>query len=120
MRGKMRAQLDRSDDKQFDLKQGRGGIGDIEFLVQYWVLANAAEHPAVLHYADNIRQLGTLVAAGCVSEAKGRQLQEIYQNYRLLLHRLALDRQPSLIDPDTFREQRLIVAALWDNTFDVA
>jgi len=120
MRGKMRAQLDRSDDKQFDLKQGRGGIGDIEFLVQYWVLANAAEHPAVLHYADNIRQLGTLVAAGCLSEAQGRQLQEIYQNYRLRLHRLTLDRQSSLIEPDSFREERAVVAALWDSTFDVA
>ncbi len=49
MRAKMRSKLDSSNEQEFDLKQGSGGIGDIEFLVQYLVLANAAAHPAVIH-----------------------------------------------------------------------
>ncbi|MES9976773.1 MAG: bifunctional [glutamate--ammonia ligase]-adenylyl-L-tyrosine phosphorylase/[glutamate--ammonia-ligase] adenylyltransferase, partial [Candidatus Thiodiazotropha sp.] len=38
MREKMRASLDKSNPDQFDLKQGTGGIVDIEFMVQYTVL----------------------------------------------------------------------------------
>ena len=37
MRDKMRKQLDKSSKTLFDLKQGLGGLGDIEFLVQYVV-----------------------------------------------------------------------------------
>jgi glutamate-ammonia-ligase adenylyltransferase len=40
MRAKMREQLDKSDESQFDLKQGEGGIGDIEFLVQRMLWKN--------------------------------------------------------------------------------
>ncbi|MDH5310666.1 MAG: bifunctional [glutamate--ammonia ligase]-adenylyl-L-tyrosine phosphorylase/[glutamate--ammonia-ligase] adenylyltransferase, partial [Gammaproteobacteria bacterium] len=94
MRARMRKELDRSDDARFDLKQGRGGIGDIEFLVQYLVLAHAARHPAVIHYTDNIRQLGTLAAARCLPEPDSLRLQEIYKAYRSRLHRLALDDRP--------------------------
>ncbi len=117
MRRKMRAQLDRSNDTQFDLKQGSGGIGDIEFLVQYLVLANAASHPAVIHYPDNIRQLGTLMAAGCLAESEGRRLQEIYKTYRSLLHLLALDEKASLVDQGEFGEERAFVGALWVRVF---
>jgi [glutamine synthetase] adenylyltransferase / [glutamine synthetase]-adenylyl-L-tyrosine phosphorylase len=48
MRAKMRAELDRSDAEAFDLKQGEGGLVDLEFLLQYLVLRHAAEHPALL------------------------------------------------------------------------
>ena len=41
MRQRMRKELDRSDGRVFDLKHGQGGIGDIEFLVQYLVLQHA-------------------------------------------------------------------------------
>lgn len=117
MRKKMRAQLDRSSDTLFDLKQGHGGIGDIEFLVQYLVLANAESHPAVIHYPDNIRQLGTLIAAGCLTEDEGRQLQEIYKTYRSLLHRLALDEKASLVERGEFGDERDFVEALWVRVF---
>ena len=120
MRKKMRARLDRSNDTQFDLKQGIGGMGDIEFLVQYLVLANAEAHPAVIHYADNIRQIGTLVAAGCFTEREGWQLQEIYRTYRLLLHRLVLDEKASLVDRGEFGDERKFVGELWMRTFGAA
>jgi glutamate-ammonia-ligase adenylyltransferase len=113
MRRKMRKQLDRSTAGLFDLKQGTGGIGDIEFLVQYLVLKNAADHPAVVHYTDNIRQLGTLCAAGCLDDVDGYRLQQIYKGYRLRLHRLALDGQPPMVDIDEFVAERGEVSAIW-------
>lgn len=118
MREKMRDKLDTSNDEQFDLKQGSGGIGDIEFLVQYMVLANAAKHPAVIHYPDNIRQLGTLIAAKCLPETTGQILQEAYRNYRARLHRQALEGQPPLAGQAEFWEPRKFVQDLWAQTFN--
>jgi glutamate-ammonia-ligase adenylyltransferase len=113
MRAKMRKQLDKSTEQDFDLKQGAGGIGDIEFMVQYLVLKNSREHPAVIHYPDNIRQLGTLGAAGCLPESDVVRLQEIYKAYRLCLHRLALDEKPPLVSSDEFADERDFVVGVW-------
>ena len=85
-----------------------------KFLVQFLVLKHASEYPAVIHYPDNIRQLGTLAAAGCLSESVVLQLQDIYKAYRLRLHRLALDEQPPLVANDAFPEEREFVSKVWE------
>jgi len=79
MRAKMRSQLDKTTALHFDLKQGEGGIGDIEFLVQYLVLKNAHHEPTLIHYTDNIRQLGTLEAEGLLDAADDAEMQENYR-----------------------------------------
>ncbi|MET0329064.1 MAG: bifunctional [glutamate--ammonia ligase]-adenylyl-L-tyrosine phosphorylase/[glutamate--ammonia-ligase] adenylyltransferase, partial [Luteimonas sp.] len=48
MRQRMRNELDRSRDGRFDLKQGAGGLVDLEFLLQYLVLREAATRPSLL------------------------------------------------------------------------
>ena len=93
MRRRMREQLDRSTDELFDLKQGAGGIGDIEFIVQYLVLANASAEPSVYFYSDNIRQLDALADTGILAEETARRLQDIYRAYRLRQHHLVLDQR---------------------------
>lgn len=113
MRAKMRGQLDKSNNSQFDLKQGEGGIGDIEFLVQYLVLKNAKEEPALIHYTDNIRQLGTLEAVGCLSPDEVLQLQNAYRSFRLTTHRLALDNKPPLVSNSEFSNEREFVVSVW-------
>jgi len=113
MRDRMREQLDKSSKSEFDIKQGEGGIGDLEFLVQYLVLKNAAANTAVTFYPDNIRQLGTLAAAGFLSASEVSSLQKIYRSYRLRLHRLALDSLPPMVSQLEFSEQRRTVRALW-------
>lgn len=117
MRRKMREQNDKSDTERFDIKQGRGGIADIEFLVQYLVLSAAADHPALIHYPDNIRQLGTLAAAGVLDEDDARRLQDIYREFRSLTHRLALDEKPAISAADAFSAERGFVDALWQRVF---
>jgi len=113
MRAKMRRQLDKSNQSQFDLKQGEGGIGDIEFLVQYLVLKNAGEEPALIHYTDNIRQLGTLEAVACLSPDDVLQLQNAYRSFRLTTHRLALDNKPPLVSDAEFTYEREFVISVW-------
>ena len=113
MRQKMRTQLDKSTDETFDLKQGEGGIGDIEFLVQYLVLKNAGPEPALIHYPDNIRQLGVLEAVGLLEADVVAGLQNAYKTYRLHSHRLALDDKQPLVARDEFSAERAFVTATW-------
>ena len=113
MRRRMRASLDKSDTEVFDLKQGVGGIGDIEFIVQYLVLANAAEDRSLYFYSDNIRQLEALAAAGFVAEETAARLQDIYKGYRLRLHHLALDQKAALVGASEFPDERRFVEDLW-------
>jgi [glutamine synthetase] adenylyltransferase / [glutamine synthetase]-adenylyl-L-tyrosine phosphorylase len=118
MRRKMRKELDHSDASVFDLKHGSGGIGDIEFLVQYLVLKEANAHPDVIFYSDNIRQLDALVATGLLEKEAGEQLQDVYRAYRLHLHHLALDGQKALCDAERFRAERDAVAKIWHDWLD--
>ena len=60
MRARMRVELSGSGPGEFDLKQDPGGLADIEFLVDYWVLANAEYYPELVEFPDNIRQLEAL------------------------------------------------------------
>lgn len=117
MRRKMRGKLDRTDDDAFDLKQGRGGVADIEFLVQYLVLENAERDPAIIEYPDNIRQLDALSLAGHLDGKVSVRVQGIYKDYRALIHRLALDRRPALAAEPAFLAEREFVTELWSNVF---
>ncbi|MEG3050730.1 MAG: glutamine-synthetase adenylyltransferase, partial [Thermomonas sp.] len=47
MRRRMRAELDRSDDALFDLKQGEGGLVDLEFLLQFLLLRESGTHASL-------------------------------------------------------------------------
>ena len=53
--------------ERFDIKRDQGGIVDIEFVVQYLVLAHASEHPALAQWSDVIRLLETLEQVGVLS-----------------------------------------------------
>jgi glutamate-ammonia-ligase adenylyltransferase len=115
MRARMRKNLDKSDDELFDLKQGKGGIGDIEFLVQYLVLANAAEHPSVIQFSDNIRQLDALAETACIEQSTASQLQASYRDYRHHAHHLLLDEQSTLVAQSEFVQQRQFVTDTWNS-----
>ena len=120
MRERMRKKLDKSDAQEFDLKQGVGGIGDIEFIVQYLVLANAGEHPDVFHFSDNIRQLEALAETGCIGADTSTRLQDIYKAYRLRLHHLILDEKKPLVAQGDFSAERQLVTDLWERTIAAA
>ncbi|MGI9342824.1 MAG: bifunctional [glutamate--ammonia ligase]-adenylyl-L-tyrosine phosphorylase/[glutamate--ammonia-ligase] adenylyltransferase [Gammaproteobacteria bacterium] len=90
MRVKMRAELSKETAELFDLKQGRGGVTDIEFIVQYLVLQEAREHHDLVHYSDNIRQLEALAQAEILPADDAERLADAYRTYRRRIHRLAL------------------------------
>jgi glutamate-ammonia-ligase adenylyltransferase len=117
MRRRMRRELDDSDESYFSLKHGEGGIGDIEFIVQYLVLDNAASHPSVIEFTDNVRQLNALAECGALPLPVAAELQEIYRAYRMRQHRLALDDEPSRVPAGEFRDERARVNACWASVF---
>ena len=118
MRSKMRRALDKSNASSFDLKQGTGGIADIEFLVQYLILAHAKDDPRLIEYTDNIRQLDALADTSLMSRADCDALQSVYRAYREVTHRLSLDQRPAYVDPERFADERGFVGGWWKKTFD--
>ena len=115
MREKMRSQLSKATSGKFDLKQDHGGIADIEFMVQYAVLAWAHIHHELLQYSDNIRLLETLAQCGRLSEADSTLLCDAYRAYRRRLHHLTLQESPGLVDEDEFAPLRAGVQCLWQS-----
>ena len=70
MRQRWRVERDRSDDCQFDLKQGHGGLLDIEFALQGLVLASAARHPGLLGVTANASLIEACRLAGLLDDAQ--------------------------------------------------
>jgi glutamate-ammonia-ligase adenylyltransferase len=116
MRQKMRDHLDKSTAEKFDLKQGKGGIIDIEFLVQYWVLSSASQHPNVVAYSDNIRQLEGLTEEGVIEPSVAQLLSDAYRAYRSLGHVHALSQVGgNLIDRELVGDWVDKVAYVWQD-----
>lgn len=126
MRIKMREHLGSGDknkqntegEAQFHLKQDEGGVVDIEFMVQYAVLAWSYKHAALCEWTDNIRILQSLQDSGLISDQHANTLIENYQTYRKISHRLSLQQSSSsTVDGEKFTQQRRQVTALWNEFF---
>ena len=113
MRERMRVELASSNAARFDLKQDRGGIADIEFMVQYGVLAWAGKYPQLLVYTDNIRLLEGFAGAGLMPTDDARLLADAYRAYRARLHRLTLQEEPAFVTPGELRDLRAGVTRIW-------
>jgi glutamate-ammonia-ligase adenylyltransferase len=116
MREKMRQHLlpaaaaERGD---FYLKHSPGGIVDIEFLVQYVVLAWSHRYPALTDWSDNIRILETLQRLELFSEQESQGLIQAYIAYRSVVHQQALQQQPDVVSAELFVDEREVVTTKW-------
>jgi len=113
MRAKMRAALDKSEPGQFDLKQGVGGIADIEFMVQYAILRWAHQHPDLLDWSDNLRLLEGLERHALLAGDDAKLLANTYQVFRAVYHRNALQESPGLMSDQRLCEERRMVRDIW-------
>ncbi|MDI1302419.1 MAG: bifunctional [glutamate--ammonia ligase]-adenylyl-L-tyrosine phosphorylase/[glutamate--ammonia-ligase] adenylyltransferase [bacterium] len=118
MRDKMRAHLSSEapgkKGQGFDLKQDRGGIVDIEFMVQYAALAWAHETPELTRYPDNVRILEGLATRGLLPSDAAAGLRDAYLQYRARGHRLALANKEAKVNDDEFLEERALVVHWWN------
>jgi len=95
LRMRMEKELAKEDDSHFNLKKGRGGLVDIEFVTQMLQLAHG-------HRIPKLRRRGTLEALNELRDAKViknsdyKLLSEGYLFLRRLDHRLRLERDQSI------------------------
>jgi len=99
-----------------DLKQSRGGMVDIEFLVQYWVLTHANKIGSEHLYSDNISLLNELFRLNLITGLQS-QLVEIYQTYHRLLHESVLQNQSAEVDAAEITEHVDHVVNCWNDCF---
>jgi glutamate-ammonia-ligase adenylyltransferase len=114
MRERMRRELSRSETGQFDLKQDPGGVADIEFLAQYWVLKWADRYPPLVTYSDTIRQLESVGSAALVHHAVVDDLVRAYRGYRRITHRLSLEQAKPVVPAEPHAATRARVTEIWE------
>jgi [glutamine synthetase] adenylyltransferase / [glutamine synthetase]-adenylyl-L-tyrosine phosphorylase len=74
----------------FDLKHDRGGMVDIEFIVQYLVLAHAHRHAALTANDGNIALLNLAARLGLIPADAAEKTGAAYREFRRLQHGLRL------------------------------
>ncbi len=114
MRERMRAEHGRPGDGRFDLKHDRGGIADIEFLAQYWVLRHVRDRPPLAEFSDTIRHLESVGSAALVDHRVIDRLVDAYRAYRKDAHHLSLEQRPPVVDAAEYGPMRADVASVWD------
>ncbi|MCP4116245.1 MAG: bifunctional [glutamate--ammonia ligase]-adenylyl-L-tyrosine phosphorylase/[glutamate--ammonia-ligase] adenylyltransferase [Desulfobacteraceae bacterium] len=87
-----------------DLKQDRGGIVDIEFLVQYLVLQHSHDHPSLTQWTDNVRLLETLAKEKLLTPTQAEEIKQAYLLQRKTIHRLSLMEKEETALSDHFFE----------------
>ncbi|MEA9581180.1 bifunctional [glutamate--ammonia ligase]-adenylyl-L-tyrosine phosphorylase/[glutamate--ammonia-ligase] adenylyltransferase [Xanthomonas nasturtii] len=105
MRARMRAELDRSDAGRLDLKQGAGGLVDLEFLLQAGVLGQAAQHPPLLQVCDTPALIDALVQAQWLPGTAAQALHDAHATLVDAGLACTLDRRPRLITPTAAIQQ---------------
>jgi len=115
MRAKMRANLDKTTSEIFDLKQGHGGLTDIEFMVQYSVLRWAQNYPQLLETTGMLPLLRLFSEHQLMPLEACEQLSIAYRLYRAAIHRLALQNQAAQVDIHHYLEQREQVGYWWQS-----
>lgn len=101
----------------FDVKHSPGGMMDVEFAVQFLVLAHGAQRTEMLDNAGNIALLQRAEAAALLPPGVGTAAADAYRELRRAQHRARLDEQPTQFPPAQYAGQHDAVMALWRAVF---
>jgi glutamate-ammonia-ligase adenylyltransferase len=114
MRTRMFGELATGTRELFDLKQDRGGLADIEFLIDYLVLSQAREHPSLVRYPDNVRQLEAIAATGLAAPDVCADLKDAYLSLRADIHELSLNDAGRRLPAAGYAALRRRVIGFWN------
>jgi glutamate-ammonia-ligase adenylyltransferase len=95
------------------LKRGSGGIVDIEFMVQYLVLAWAHQNPSLADWPDNVRILESAGRTGVLEPRAAKVLTDAYLAFRARMHRNVLGLAVPEQEEAGLEEQRERVRGIW-------
>ncbi len=95
------------------LKQERGGMVDIEFMVQYLVLAHAHDVVELARFSDNVRILEAAQQADLLPEDLAQGLRDAYLALRTQSHRNQLELADDQSTLAVFAEHQSLVRETW-------
>jgi glutamate-ammonia-ligase adenylyltransferase len=99
----------------FDLKHDRGGLIDVEFAVQYLVLAHAHAHAELTGNIGNLALLKVAARLGLVDERRAHAAHDAYRRLRQLQHAIRLKgEQYARVEPVQVEREMRAVRALWN------
>ena len=101
----------------YDVKHSRGAMVDIEFAVQYLVLAEGRKHPGLLDNVGNIALLQRAQACGLLPAPVGEEAASAYRALRQIQHRARLNDEPTQVDAEAVQTERAAGQALWSAVF---
>ena len=102
-----------------NVKYARGGVVDVEFIVQYLVLAHSHEAPELLENYGNIALLGMAAQRGFIPAEQAAAAQNAYRRYRQIQHNKKLrDLARAAVDEALLADYRA-VKELWAAVFGV-
>lgn len=108
---------------EFDLKHDPGGMVDIEFIVQFFVLAYSRQYPDLLGNLGNIALLGIAARHDLITDVQALEIANAYRMFRAQQHRLRLDgadkTRVQIDDYPEFAHAKSHVTALWEEVFEV-
>jgi glutamate-ammonia-ligase adenylyltransferase len=116
MRDKLRAAHTVKPDL-FDVKHSAGGMVDVEFAVQYLVLAHAQQHASLLANVGNIALLLSAEKVGLLPAGVGEKAGSAYRELRRVQHRARLDEQPTQVPQAELETECASIKALWQAVF---
>ncbi len=93
-----------------DVKEGRGGIRDVEFTIQFLQLLAGGDNPAV-RSGNTLEAIRRLAAAGSLTDQERAILEKTYTLLRTVEHRIQVlyDRQAHAVPRDDLELGRLAV-----------
>jgi glutamate-ammonia-ligase adenylyltransferase len=96
----------------FDIKQDSGGMVDIEFMVQFLVLAHAELHPELTANRGNLALLEMAAKLKLIDAGISNEVRERYRELRRVQHQMRLNNQTACrIEPG--RIDTTPVLTLW-------
>ena len=105
----------------FDVKHDAGGMVDLEFIVQYLVLAHAHAQPRLLGNLGNIALLGIAAELGLIDTDAARACADAYRTCRRVQHRLRMNgAQFARLPAAEVAQQQAAIQELWKRVFPPA
>ena len=102
----------------FDVKHDPGGMVDVEFSVQYLVLAHAHDHDTLTRNLGNIALLAIAADLDLIPVLLAAAAASAYRDYRRLQHQIRLTgAQHARVEAAAQADRRAAVSALWNHVF---
>jgi glutamate-ammonia-ligase adenylyltransferase len=116
----------------FDIKHDRGGIIDVEFIVQYLVLGYSCQYPQLTGNIGNIALLKLAGELGLIPIDTAEQVRSAYREFRRIQHRQRLNGDADMIggvpldgqaqkftrvEGSHLKDDRMAVLTLWEKVF---